>query len=998
MSQLPNNIDNFFTIPQITPTHCNFNPSPYPYRSSGSVSKNSRGNLFEFRRLKPYTRYRLLIALNHDFLPNNIGVTPKYFDVTPFVDHVDGEQVSNNPGFPVCYRSYFYGVNSPSGLWYYNLRRNKTTAHSSAKYGHYHPYEFLLSDRFGKIKIRRIFDFDRLDTMYGLLRQHYLTPTLPKYSWRDLDNIMRRQYFVNNARKLRAGFDSIFGRSEYFLVEESNIQSTTGHIVELKSPVRSDNGSINPNIVTCKPPKPPEVCQPPASSESKSIVSPAFDFIQTFYVNKDRVEGSETIDLSRITLYLKEKPVSDGKKNNSGINLPGFTVAICECDGSLPVPSKKIPVSEKYVEWTSCLESTDATSKTLIEFDTPVRLNTGKHYGIMIDVDDEGYVFWISKKGWLMLGTSNPSPGSSKDHSGELFTRANFDQFNTSAENKSVLSGTSSNLVSSDELDLKFDVEVAEYTVNDVNVVFVNTDIEYFTVPDTTDIFFSGEMLFKDVGAVSAQTVSISEGSTTLTGTSTVFTNYNEGDTIVLMANNYTDQISHVGIIESIQSDTELTLDRGPTQDYTDQEFQITIAAQTVSHNPDTNNLVVDNSTANSSVRFTANDTITGAFSGLSTTITSVDAVDISSFRTSFDVNIPSSFKTTASYNFAYDNSGAYTISSASKPVNFVDANYVTTYDAKLLSKSIELDSAHNSTLYQQDADANTNSGTEKSTELNILFDYLGLDNTVFKCPVLNVETPHIVTNRWIINNDATNEHTNKGNALSKHISTRMTFGNSDKVAEDIKIISTAFRPIGTNVKVYAKIMKDSDSDAFEDKNWTLLDYTRNGDLYSDVRRSEDFREYEYGFPIHPPVESTLDGSVDTSGHSTPTTVDITGSGTTFTSDLQIGDLIKIYDPLAPDDDYVIRMVTNVSTDTTIAVNENIAVAAVQASSLKIQKLSTPYTAFRCEENNNVVRYFSENGGYYDGYNTLTVKTVLLASNTQVVPSVDDYSVIALSS
>ena len=753
MSSTQQNIDNFFVVPQITPADCNYNYSPYPFRPfTDTIQVGGENYLFRFRRLKPFTRYRLLIALSFDFLPNNIGVTPQYFNVTPFVDHIDSDQYSNNPGFPRCYSSYYYGVGSPSGNWYRDLRIDKSTAHISAKYFHYHPYPFLLSDQYGNITIRGLYDLERLDIMWSLLRQHYLTPQ--KFSSVLIQRLIRRNSYESSSRTLRRdALEGLFGRGEFFLVEERNLQTpsptlpsdpttpTNGAPVTLTEPVRSDSGAVSPDVVVVTPPRPPEVCQPPVvTSPSRTVVSPKFDFIQTFYANKDRVEGSETIDITRISLYLKEKPVANERLNSSGINSPGFTVAICECDGSLPVPSKKIAVSEKYVKWTECLESADATAKTVVEFDTPVRLNTGKHYGIMIDADDGGYTFWISKKGWLMLGTNDPSPGSSKDHSGELFTRANFDQFNTSAENKSVLSGTSSNLVSSDELDLKFDVEVAEYTVDDVNVVFVNKDIEYFTVPDTTDIFFSGEMLFKDVGAVSAQTITITEGSTTLTGTGTVFTGYNVGDTIVLMANNYTDQSSHIGIIESIESDTSLTLDRGPSQDYTDQEFQITIAAQTVAHNPDTNTLIADNSTANSSVRFAAGNTLRGAFSGLSTTITSVDAVGVSSFRTSFDVNVPSSFKATSTYNLSYDNGGTYTISSTDKPVKLFDPNYVTSYDAKLLSKSIELDPTHNSTLYQQDGDSITNSGTEKSTELSVLFDFLGRDNTVFKCPVFIIK------------------------------------------------------------------------------------------------------------------------------------------------------------------------------------------------------------------------------------------------------------------
>jgi hypothetical protein len=987
------NANESLLVPDLTPGISTYGVS----ERSGSVSNP----LLRFRKLTPYTKYRLLVPID---VNNNTSGSVRYINVTPFAIHAE----SFGKGFSSVYRRYFSGATSKSGLTYTNLRISKPTWFKASSYSPFsHPYSFLLSDEHGEIVISRLsYSFNYI-SIWNILRYHYNQTSPVKLTNTELRNTM-----IQNRYQRTASVTPRLEDIQFILVKESDLDAaslnptgadganTNGNYVTCGTPI-VNNGVIRPNVCPTSAPPQVAVCGGPIAS-NREIVTTAYDFIQTFYVNKDRVEKSSNIDLTQITLYVKKKPSADPTKNNSGLTSPGINISICECDGNLPVVKNKISVSEVHVPWNKIINSNDANQPTIFKFDNPVRVSTGKYYGIMIDIEDDGYELWISKRGWALIDTNDPSPGSSKDHSGELFLRSNLSQYNITAESSSLISGTTSKLVSSDDLDLKFDVECAEYSVDDVTAVYVNEDLEFFTMPDMDDIFATEETVYRNVGNVSGQTVSIEEGSITLTGTNTQFTNtalIAVGDTIVVVASNTDTQSSFASVIKDIISDTEIYLETGAPDDYTNANFQYTIVADVVSHNPDTNNLVLDGSSANSSVQFQAGDTLTGCFTGYSANITSVDAFDVSVLRTSLHANVPTSFKIAANYNLAYDNSGTYTISSNDDTLSLVQPNYITGYEGKILSKSLELNSAHNSTLYQQDANAITNSGTEKSSEFSLLFDYVGTDNTLFECPAINVKSPHVVASYWEINNDETDEHTNNGNAASKHISTRMTFGD-DKTAEDIKVDVSAYRPIGTDVKIYVKVLNSSDSDDFNEKNWSPLEFTKNEDVFSSSKNFGDIKSFSYGFPIHPPVESTLTGSIDTSGHTDSGNVDILGTETNFGGDLQEGDLVKIYDPLAPNDDYVIRMVTNVASNTSISINENISNTSsnVQAASLKIQKLTTPHTAFSCEENYNIVRYFSENGGYYDGYNTVSVKTVLLSTNNAVTPFVDDYKVIGLSS
>jgi hypothetical protein len=150
-------------------------------------------------------------------------------------------------------------------------------------------------------------------------------------------------------------------------------------------------------------------------------------------------------------------------------------------------------------------------------------------------------------------------------------------------------------------------------------------------------------------------------------------------------------------------------------------------------------------------------------------------------------------------------------------------------------------------------------------------------------------------------------------------------------------------------------------------------------------------RNISMGFPAFPPSSSTITGTITT----TEDSVTVTGVGTTFTSDLTEGDVIKIYSKIFPEN-YGIFQVTTISTDTSITLNAPVSNVSIVDEGLAIDKLLTPYTAFNNSDNLNIVRYFTPNG-VYDTYNTVAIKTVLAADNPHVVPLVNDYRVIAVS-
>jgi hypothetical protein len=136
---------------------------------------------------------------------------------------------------------------------------------------------------------------------------------------------------------------------------------------------------------------------------------------------------------------------------------------------------------------------------------------------------------------------------------------------------------------------------------------------------------------------------------------------------------------------------------------------------------------------------------------------------------------------------------------------------------------------------------------------------------------------------RYIINNDATNENTNSGNAYSKHVSTKISFGNN-RQAEDVLIYLDAYKPAGTNINVYAKLYNSSDSDYFDDKDWTLLKET-SGNRNSSMNNLNDYVEYTYSLYSYPQTLFTANGSVTVSAGSAT----VTGTGTFFNNTTTVG-------------------------------------------------------------------------------------------------------------
>jgi hypothetical protein len=119
-------------------------------------------------------------------------------------------------------------------------------------------------------------------------------------------------------------------------------------------------------------------------------------------------------------------------------------------------------------------------------------------------------------------------------------------------------------------------------------------------------------------------------------------------------------------------------------------------------------------------------------------------------------------------------------------------------------------------------------------------------DNAV--SPVLDLFKTSTIVVYNQINNDSTNETTNAGNALSRYISKQVILDEGQD-AEDLRVYVTGYRPSGTTIEVYAKILNATDGTPFSEAQYIKLDQVTSTLLTSSSLNPLDFKEYEYKIP-----------------------------------------------------------------------------------------------------------------------------------------------------
>jgi hypothetical protein len=701
-------------------------------------------------------------------------------------------------------------------------------------------------------------------------------------------------------------------------------------------------------------------------------MSRSFDLVQTFYVDKKRVADASVIYITSIALYFKQKPDYESDTNlpvptKSGIRKPGVTVALCPVEEEVPILSKASLNNSVRKEHENISTSTSAATETLFTFSEPIPVTTNKQYGICIKFDgsDPDFQLWQAKNGENEVGTNIKQNVSSGKTDGNLYIVGNGDR-----------------LESIRDADLTYYIKIAKFSSSDTTFKIYNKKYEFLNLDTVsqTNSFFAGEMVYKNTSPITG-TVATTDGSFEVTGSGTNFSGDLSTGSFITIKGGTTNV--NIRVINSITNATHLTLNEKTTFTNASSVLLNTAVGRVVSFNRNSNTIVLKDTNVNSSLSFASSSVIVGELSFASANVTLNNKLLVNDFRNQFKVFTPVESSVNTFFNFSeYVESNTTSIANTSRRV---EAGYntlqsVDTYLGHVISSTQE--SNFSTPLTNFDG---------RSFQGTLIF---RTDN-LYTSPYVKKDSLDLMTYTYLINSntDATNEYLNTGNAEAKYISKRITLAEGQN-AEDIRVYLTAFRPSGTDVRVFAKIKNVLDPESFDDKNWTELEPVAVTDknLFSNPSNKRDYVELEYKFREYP-IGTTLVGTVNT----TSTSALVNGVSTGFNTDLAAGNLVKIYNSLFPNN-YHIGIVNNVVNDTSLYLTRGITNTNAIGTGLSIDKISTyKNQAFTNRDNDNVVRYYNGNNTEFDTFKMLAIKIVLVSDDEFISPIIDNYRAVALS-
>ena len=700
-----------------------------------------------------------------------------------------------------------------------------------------------------------------------------------------------------------------------------------------------------------------------------------FNYIQTFYVNPQTVANAPEVMLTSIDVFFKAKPVRGATV--SGAVAPTVNAWICEVENDSPFETRQLRNSMTLIQYDLINTSQDASAATAIGFRDPVRLATGKHYGLVLKFNDPGFDVWQNVLGDRLVTdgqiTNTLSVGSRGTHGGKLYVPTN----------------TSTHRSLSDR-DLKFKVKVARYTANNITISLVNKDYEFFTIDNTnTGAFIGGEYIYQDIANASG-TVTVSTNSLNVVGIATTFTNLFGGAKILVQSGGAKQILS----VNAITNATHMTIASLPAFSASGIGYKVPPVGLAYNIDYPKNKLILVDSSANATNKFAVSGgRIIGERSGATANIASIDSYPVDNFKPSFLIGNPSGSTFTLNYKIA---NSANQLSSTSTNINLLQMNdsVATGY---ILSRSVEVDTSKSSNLFgdrRKSVVANLNIAVSSAEIDRFSVPYATtreLDFYFYQNDINNVYTETRTVGLSSIASYDTETGAN-GLAKSKYLSKVIRFAQ-DKYAEDIVVYLTGYRPAGTEIKVYAKIHNAADRESFQSKAWTPLVLKDNIDRFSSTDPN-DMYEFTYGFDTAPALQVALPGTgAITYGSNTITTTN------NHSATVTAGDLIRI-----KDQDFGNHEVFVVSAANTTAIEtyrnittSSLVSAGVTRSDIVIDKLKYRNIAWNNVENDNTVRYVNSEYVEFDRYTSMQIKIVLLATQSHIVPKVEAIQVIGVS-
>ena len=654
-------------------------------------------------------------------------------------------------------------------------------------------------------------------------------------------------------------------------------------------------------------------------------------------------EAQEGVFVSKIDVYFAQKDPS-----------MGAIVELVETVNHVPT-DRVVPFTQVHKRAEEINVSTDASVATTFNFHGLVFLRSNKTYAIRILTDGSSplYEVWTHTVGQPDVAT--PTKISNKDlHEGFLYASNNLRNWTPLPHE-----------------DIKYTLYMADFSPFEGSVQFRNSNLEFISANSMNGVLLAGEKVFKfgnttfnGYGTSNlAGNVTFTTTNSELTGVGTSFNTLLEAGQYVLLSNGSSFDVKQ---ISSVTNATHIDLKGFPsfasttsTNTYIYEVPTATVYQQKVTDQGNT--IILDESSANSSLKFSPGDILIGETSGANVTVTSVDDYTFHYFDNLAYVNLPAG--TRISQTMAANTATGQT-DRKTYPLN--QRNYLK-QDHILRSHSNQPD--------------------EKSIRINLVLN----TSEGQVSPIFDKTTFDIVAYQNIINNDSTNEYNpEKGNATAKFVSKVFNL-QTNFAAEDLKFLLTAAKPGAANVEVYAKFSAEIDPEPLETAHWTKLDMLV--DQTTDELNKLDVADYEFNLPSTPQGATFIDGTFDAVvGSATLTASGVSPSG----AGIAAGDLVKIcIDEFSANTFFQLERVA--SANSTVIVLEKEMEFDQRGARVQEVGASGIRTAFKDPTKNGVMTYFNSGGNRVTGYNQVQFKIVMLSSKAFTPPELYDYRAICLT-
>ena len=491
-----------------------------------------------------------------------------------------------------------------------------------------------------------------------------------------------------------------------------------------------------------------------------------------------------------------------------------ITVQIREVDNGHPTPNV-LPYASKTLFPASINASdTSATTATTFTFDSPVFLKNYKDYCITIVPagNSDEYAVWVAQLGAKDVDTGeliDKQPGA-----GVLLSSAN-DKTYTPIQSE----------------DLKFQLHRANFSTSQGTVFIENPDNDYFTFDTKVGTFNPEEKIRAEsvLKFSNNQTVSVGH---VLKTKATSGANFANGTVRQIVQNSVAGQVTvkidaFKDFPTTASSNTNNVYISGSTT-------HGGWAGNTVSFTANTNNGFLDfiddlnekMTIKNSTYTGNANGFVRGQVSGASARVLTAENIVNNVMVPKIPVlNVAN---TSSTFSIRTATSGGV-ISTTFKDIDLEIENPFTDNTKAVHSKINE-------------SALSAVSGSKKTL---VIKGFLNTSDSKVS-PVVDLSRANSYILENVINDSATNEDIQEvGNASTRYFSKPIELADGQD-AEDLRVYLTAYKPSGTDVKVYAQLLASSDGEALADKDYTLLTQVTSSSITSDTADINDFKEFEY--------------------------------------------------------------------------------------------------------------------------------------------------------